>query len=205
VRKTPWALAAALVMSLALAACGSASSASHAAAAPASSRPTASAPAAKPTSGSGVTSPAPSGLPCNPASSSCWIPQTAQYPQEQYISYEPAQAYTTVTPLVKALGCSITPAIGDYTPSAQAVDCTDSLVNGIRVGLSVSAEASAAGIDQNNATSTANDEFYVFGPGWVAGSSGEYSDAVQVQKLAGGEIICFSDGVTVDGIAACSH
>jgi len=88
--------AVALVLAVLLAACGgTASSLSTAGSALPShgGRGTAS---ATPAAG-------PSGLPCNPQDSSCWLPDTAPYPQEEFISYKPAHSYPSAFALAKVL------------------------------------------------------------------------------------------------------
>ena len=191
--------AAALVLAALLAACGGTASSSGPAgsALPShSGQGTASASAA-PAAG-------PSGLPCNPQDSSCWLPEAAPYPQEEFISYKPAHSYASAYTLAKVLGCSIMAPIGAYTPSATAVNCN----SGPAAGVTVSTPQAVANIAANvasNAGSTANDAYAVFGPGWVAaGADNNYGSAAQIQDLAGGELICFSDGTTVDGIRPCS-
>lgn len=149
---------------------------------------------------------APSGLPCNPGSGSCWLPSVASSPQEQFISYRPAKTYASVYPLASALNCAVMPADGNYTPSAQGVNCESGLAQGVVMYPSPSAETAAASTDLSFAQNT-GDIFGLFGPGWVVGvgDTDTYAAAIQAQSVVGGEVVCFSDGVTVDGIAPCSH
>lgn len=190
--------AAALVLAALLAACGGTASSGPSGSAPPShsGQGTASA-AAAPAAG-------PSGLPCHPQDSSCWLPETAPYPQEEFISYKPAHGYASAYALAKVLGCSVMAPIGAYTPSATAVNCN----SGPAAGVTVSTPQAVANIAANvasNAESTANDAYAVIGPGWVAaGADNNYQSAAQIQDLAGGELTCFSDGTTVDGIRPCS-
>lgn len=182
-----------IALGFSLAGCGSAASI-----------PTATSPASAPPASATVVSAAPSGLPCNPQSSSCWLPDTAQYPQEEYISYKPAHSYSSAYALAKVLGCSIMPAFGSYTPSSTAVNCNSGPAAGLTVSTNQAVTNIAANVQQN-AESTSDDAYAVFGPGWVAaGGDNYYRNAAQIQDLAGGELICFSDGVTVDGIRPCS-
>ena len=184
-------LAASAIVAAALGGCGStASTASPASAVSAVS-------SAAPATG-------PSGLPCNPQASSCWLPQAAQAPQEQFLSYRPARSYPSAYALAKVLGCSVMQPEGSYTPSNTAVNCE----TGPAAGITVSSPGAITNIATNvlnNAGSTGNDAYAVFGPDWVAaGADNAYTNAAQIQDLAGGELVCFSDGVTVDGQAPCS-
>lgn len=84
------------------------------------------------------------------------------------------------------------------------MNCNSGPAAGVTVSTPQAVTSIAASV-QSNADSTANDAYAVFGPGWVAaGADNYYRNAAQIQDLAGGELICFSDGTTVDGIRPCS-
>src|SRR5215471_8342280 len=102
-----------------------------------------------PTSSTPSTASAPSALPCNPQSSNCWLPDTAQYPQEEFISYKPTRSYPSAYALAKVLGCSIMPAIGNYTPSSTAVDCSSGPAAGATVSTFQDVAGVAANVQQN--------------------------------------------------------
>lgn len=147
---------------------------------------------------------APSGLPCNPQDSSCWLPQVAQPPQEEFISYLPAKSYSSAYDLASALGCQVMAAIGAYAPSAQGVDCVTGPAAGVTLYSSPQTETAPAQTDLSYASTVGDDVYFVFGPGWVSGGGdGQYANAKQIQDAVGGELVCFSDGVTVDGIPPC--
>jgi hypothetical protein len=192
--------AAAGAVVLGLAACGTGPAASPAsgttAASPASQAPDSQAPIGNPAA-------VPSGLACNPQDSSCWLPQVAQPPQEEFISYLPAKSYSSAYDLASALGCQVMPADGAYAPSAQGVNCETGPAAGVTLYSSPQAETGPAQTDLSYA-SNVGDVYAVFGPGWESGGGdGQYTNAKQIQDAVGGELVCFSDGVTVDGIPPC--
>jgi len=173
-----------LILLAVLTGCGAAASSSAPGTVAASSSP------AEP-----VSSPAPSGLPCDPQAQSCWVPQTASFPQEEFISYRPAQRYTTAAALAKAVGCTVQ---GSY---GYQVTCDAGPAGILDVFGSVSAEVSTAETMQQYAENGNTDTYAVFGPGWLASQwqASDYSSAKQIQARVGGELICFSSGLTVDG------
>ena len=160
-------------------------------------------PTASPTSGTAAVSPASQAPVGNPQDSSCWLPQVAQSPQEEFISYLPAKSYSSAYDLASVLGCQVMPADGAYAPSAQGVNCETGPAAGVTLYSSPQAETGPAQTDLSFA-SNVGDVYAVFGPGWESGGGdGQYTNAKQIQDAVGGELVCFSDGVTVDGIPPC--
>jgi len=150
-----------------------------------------------PSSADSLHSAAPSGLPCNPQSSTCWVPDVG----ERFMGYKPAQHYSNAKALAAAAHCQTLSgsAFSPATPTAQAAECTlngqpegDGLTEAM-IFRSSSAEATEAHKLARDAYTADTADYGVFGPGWMIGTISSVTDApaLQVQNTTGGVIVCF--------------
>ena len=141
--------------------------------------------------------PGSTGLPCNPASRTCGVPDV----KDVLMSYAPAHHYTDARALAAAAHCQVLhPGQANVVaPTTQRAICTlngategDALTE-VQVFRSWPAEANQA---QTMVTQAYNNDAYdyaVVGPGWIFGpvtASVDDSAAVAIQQSTGGEVVC---------------
>jgi hypothetical protein len=180
---------------LTLAGCGTAATSSTSTSStPGSSAPAASASSAPTSTPAAATN---GGLPCNPASKNCWVPDVG----EKIMAYKPAQHYSDARVLAAAAGCTVLSG-GSYspaTPTARSAACGfGGAVEGdglseATIFSSSADEASLAGQAEQNAAGDATSDYAVFGPGWAISTITTVTDAqaLQIQDVTGGAVVCF--------------
>lgn len=148
-------------------------------------------------------------LPCNPQTSTCWIPAAG----ETYMSYKPPQHYTTAEDLAKAAGCTVLsgPQSGGAPPAPAATKTkAECSLNGANEGSylteamvfpSLLAEANWAASMTQGAKANDNAFYGLLGPGWAIGSILTVDDtrALQAQDTTGGVVVCFPDSTDAGG------
>lgn len=136
-------------------------------------------------------------LPCNPQSSSCWIPAV----NETYMAYSPPHNYTDARVLAAAASCQVLSG-SQYVPATPTATQAECGFGGATMGDGLSeawifssptAEAAEAQKMAQDAYNSDTADYAVLGKGWLVGTITTVDDtqALRVHDATGGVVVCF--------------